>query len=250
MTSHEHLVDSDVARLSDDTYDGMDTDAAKPRALPPCRVNWQELMRRLTLVRRRWDLAVIVNLREDVGTRPAALLKSINAQAFNGRISWKVLVETLRRLEAEDYVERQEMPGPRETRYRLLPLARPLLTALGMLEAWYVEQDQADDEANAMASMMATLFPWMKPTEYELIISLVARPGTNGWTEAGGADVGLSPGAVPGEMVLYPIANARRPGARARQQADARIFAAAVHSRDKAHDHGELEDVVAGSWTG
>lgn len=224
--SHEHLLDSDVARLYDDTREGSDPGAARTRALPPSTVNWQELMRRLAPVRRRWDLAVIANLREEDGIRPADLLKSINAQALDGGISWKVLVETLRRLETEGYVARQEVPGPRETRYRLLPPARPLLTALSMLEAWYVEHDQAGYEADAMASMMATLFPWMKPTEYELLISLVARPGGDGWIDTSLAEVGLAPGLIPGEIVLYPIPSTRRPGARARQQADARQFAA------------------------
>jgi DNA-binding HxlR family transcriptional regulator len=68
------------------------------------------------LWRRQWDLAGLANLA--AGTeRPGDLIEAINAQASDGRrIGWKVLTDTLRRLERSGYVARQEMPGaPRET---------------------------------------------------------------------------------------------------------------------------------------
>lgn len=103
------------------------------------RVDWQNLMRQLTPLRRRWDLAVLSNLAaEGDGTRPADLIKTINAQARDGRqISWGVLEIRLRRLEASGYISRQEMSNrPRETRYWLLPLANRLIAALTLLETW------------------------------------------------------------------------------------------------------------------
>jgi DNA-binding HxlR family transcriptional regulator len=102
-------------------------------------VDWQNLMRQLTPLRRQWDLAVLSNLpAEGDGTRPADLIKTINAQARDGRqISWKVLEDRLRLLVATGYVARQEMQNrPRETRYWLLPRALHLIAALDLLETW------------------------------------------------------------------------------------------------------------------
>lgn len=105
-------------------------------------MNWQNLMNRLAPLRRQWDLAVLANLA--AGTeRPSDLIEAINAQASDGhRIGWKVLNDTLRRLERSGYVARQEMPGvPRETRYRLLPPARHLVSALSLLDTWYDDHE-------------------------------------------------------------------------------------------------------------
>lgn len=102
-------------------------------------MDWQNLMRQLTPLRRQWDLAVLSNLATDgEGTRPADLIKAINAQARDGRqISWGVLENRLRRLETSGYIARREITNrPRETRYWLLPPARRLVTALGQLETW------------------------------------------------------------------------------------------------------------------
>jgi DNA-binding HxlR family transcriptional regulator len=106
-------------------------------------VDWQSTLNRLAPLRMRWDLALLANLADsDSGTRPVDLIKAINAQAAGGRISWKVLEVRMRSLEASGYVARQEVPHvPRETRYRLLPRGRRLITALTLLEAWYDEQD-------------------------------------------------------------------------------------------------------------
>jgi len=112
---------------------------ARTEATGRPRVDWQNLRRQLTPLRRQWDLAVLSNLAADGdGTRPADLIKTINAQVRDGRqISWKVLEDRLRLLEATGYVARQEMQNrPRETRYWLLPRALHLIAALGLLETW------------------------------------------------------------------------------------------------------------------
>jgi DNA-binding HxlR family transcriptional regulator len=113
-------------------------------------VNWQNLMNRLAPLRRQWDLAVLANLA--AGTeRPGDLIEAINAQAADGRrIGWKVLNDTLRRLERGGYVTRQEMPGvPRETRYWLRPPGHRLLAALRLLDTWYDDQEPGDDSPGA-----------------------------------------------------------------------------------------------------
>lgn len=101
-------------------------------------MNWQKLVRQLAPLRTEWDLAVLSNLADGGdGTRPAKLRKTINAQAGGRQISWKVLGNRLRRLEASGYIARQEIANcPRETRYWLLPPAHHLITMLAVLEAW------------------------------------------------------------------------------------------------------------------
>ena len=111
-------------------------------------MDWQNLRNRLAPVRRRWDLAVLANLADSSdGTRPADLIKAINAQSSDGHIGWKVLEDRLRQLEASGYVARREVPNvPRETRYWLLPPGHRLITALSRLEAWYDEHDPGDKD--------------------------------------------------------------------------------------------------------
>jgi DNA-binding HxlR family transcriptional regulator len=73
---------------------------------------------------------------------------AINAQAAPERqVSWKVLEETFRRLEADGYIARREMTRvPRESRYWILAPGRRLVTALALLEAW-LERDEVTDRA-------------------------------------------------------------------------------------------------------
>lgn len=75
--------------------------------------------------------------------RPAGLVQAINTQAPAGRvISWKVLNDTLRRLEASGHLARRQVPGgPRETWYWLCPPGKRLICALTMLDDWYSRQD-------------------------------------------------------------------------------------------------------------
>jgi DNA-binding HxlR family transcriptional regulator len=86
-------------------------------------VNWQNLMRQLAPLRTRWDQAVPANLADsDAPVRPADLIKAINEQSDDGQISWKVMEDRLRRLEASGYVARCEvLHAPRKTHYWLLP---------------------------------------------------------------------------------------------------------------------------------
>jgi DNA-binding HxlR family transcriptional regulator len=108
-------------------------------------MDWQKLTNWLAPVGRRWDIAVLVNLPLDGRwTRPTDLLNTINSQAGHERqISWKVLEETLRRLEAGGYIARQEMARvPRETRYWILIPGQCLVTALTLLEAWSERDDK------------------------------------------------------------------------------------------------------------
>ena len=110
----------------------------------------QNLMNRLAPLRRQWDLAVLANLA--AGTeRLGDLIEAINAQATDGRrIGWKVLNDTLRRLERSGYVGRQEMRSvPRETRYWLRPPGHHLLAALRLLDTWYDDQEPGDDSPGA-----------------------------------------------------------------------------------------------------
>jgi DNA-binding HxlR family transcriptional regulator len=103
-------------------------------------------MNRLAPLRRQWDLAVLANMA--AGTeRPGDLIQAINAQASDGRhVSWKVLNDTLRRLERSGYVTRQEMPGvPRETRYWLRSPGHRLISALSLLDTWYNDHEPGED---------------------------------------------------------------------------------------------------------
>jgi DNA-binding HxlR family transcriptional regulator len=109
-------------------------------------VNWMSVMDRLAPLRRQWDLAVLANLA--AGTeRPGDLIEAINAQATNGRrIGWKVLNDTLRRLQSNGYVLRQEIPSvPRETRYRLRQRGHRLVCALALLDTWYGQKPDDGD---------------------------------------------------------------------------------------------------------
>lgn len=67
-------------------------------------VDWPDLMSELAPLRRRWDLPVLASL-AGWPRRPTDLIEAINGQAPGGRrISWKVLNDTLRRLEASGHV--------------------------------------------------------------------------------------------------------------------------------------------------
>ena len=109
-------------------------------------MDWQNLARWLAPVGRRWDIAVLANLPPDGSwVRPTELLDAINAQsASERRVSWKVLEETFRRLEADGYIARRQLTRvPRETRYWILAPGCRLVTALTLLEACY-ERDCGD----------------------------------------------------------------------------------------------------------
>lgn len=108
-------------------------------------LNWQDMMNRLAPLRRRWDLAVLANL-ADGAERPRDLIGAINEQAAgSAQIGWKVLNDTLRRLEKGGYVARQEIQNvPRETRYRLRPRGHDLIRAIRLVDSWYDGREPGD----------------------------------------------------------------------------------------------------------
>ena len=101
------------------------------------------MMTRLAPLRTRWDLALLANLAgSDAPVRPVDLINAVNAQSGDGQLSWKVMEDRLRHLEASGYIARREVPhGPRESWYWLLPRGDRLLSALELLDAWYDDQD-------------------------------------------------------------------------------------------------------------
>lgn len=118
-------------------------------------MDWQNLMNSLAPLRRQWDVAVLANLKPgEPGTRPVDLIKAINAQADDGRqLSWKVLEDTLKRLETGGYIARREMPGPRETRCWLLAPGGRLIQALALLDTWYHRNGNAGQHDAALGRL-------------------------------------------------------------------------------------------------
>jgi len=73
--------------------------------------------------------------------RPVDLIGAVNAKSEDGQLSWKVMEDRLRRLEASGYIGRREVPhGPRESRYWLFPPGHQLLGAR-RLDTWFGEQE-------------------------------------------------------------------------------------------------------------
>ena len=109
-------------------------------------VDWEHLRERLAAVRGRWDLAVLANLARDIA-RPGELIEAIRQQAAaDGEISWTVLTRTLRRLEKDGYVSREEVSQlPRVTRYWLTPTGWRLIRWLTWLDTFCEETEPCDD---------------------------------------------------------------------------------------------------------
>jgi DNA-binding HxlR family transcriptional regulator len=77
-------------------------------------VDLQNLMRRLAPLRTRWDLALLANMAGGDGpVRPVDLINAVNAQSGDGQLSWKVMEDRLRRLEASGYIARRRCPTAR-----------------------------------------------------------------------------------------------------------------------------------------
>jgi len=82
------------------------------------RMDWQNVTSWLAPVGRRWDIAVLANLPPDGSWsgRRSFSTPSTRQAAPERQVSWKVLGETFRRLEAGGYIARREMTRvPRET---------------------------------------------------------------------------------------------------------------------------------------
>ena len=105
-------------------------------------MDWSDLMQELGPLRHWWDVAVLASLAGGP-RRPADLISAVNRQAPAGRpIGWKVLNDTLRRLEASGHVGRRQVPGvPRETWYWLCQPGQQLICALTVLDHWYRSRD-------------------------------------------------------------------------------------------------------------
>jgi DNA-binding HxlR family transcriptional regulator len=104
---------------------------------------WPRVLSRLTLAKRQWDVAILVNLQHR-GLGPTELLRRINDQATEWeaerRLTWKVLAERLDWLEDARYLTRREIG--RQTRYWLRPEACRALAALDTFEAWCDEHER------------------------------------------------------------------------------------------------------------
>lgn len=84
--------------------DGADAGEGQRQAL-----DWRAAQERLGPIRHRWDLAILCNLDEVTGSRPADLLAAINSQARSGRqLSPQVLSGRLRGLEQDGYVRHED----------------------------------------------------------------------------------------------------------------------------------------------
>jgi DNA-binding HxlR family transcriptional regulator len=107
---------------------------------------WQGIGRRLAPLQKKWDVAVLSNLPDEGWGRPGVILRSINAQDSSGQqITWKVLNETIKRLEASGFIGRvQSMGVPGESRIWLLGPGRRLIAALRLLDAWYRQGEAGD----------------------------------------------------------------------------------------------------------
>lgn len=114
--------------------DGRGRQPANARvARQECALDWRDLQERLDpVLRHRWDLAILVNLGEQDGRRPAQLLAVINAQAGGGwQLSPQVLSVRLRALEQDGYVRHEDVSRIPVTRvYRLLQPGRSLIEDL------------------------------------------------------------------------------------------------------------------------
>jgi DNA-binding HxlR family transcriptional regulator len=98
-------------------------------------LDWRVVQARLGPVQRQWDLAILCNLDEAAGCRPAALLAAINSQAATGRqLSPQVLSGRLRKLEQGGYVRHVDLSVmPLHRVYYLQPPGQGLLSDLARI---------------------------------------------------------------------------------------------------------------------
>jgi DNA-binding HxlR family transcriptional regulator len=115
---------------TDDGSDGPDASREQRRAL-----DWRAVQARLGPVRHRWDLAILCNLDQAAGCRPADILAAINAQAGAGRqLSPQVLSGRLRDLEHNGYIRHVDLSVmPLHRVYYLQPPGQGLLSDLSRI---------------------------------------------------------------------------------------------------------------------
>ena len=100
-------------------------------------LDWPQLLERLSVVRHRWDVAILVNLDEEQGTRSADLLAAVNSKAGDRQLSPQVLSVRMRALEHQGYVVHSDLSRiPLVRVYFLLPRGRTMLATLRGLAAW------------------------------------------------------------------------------------------------------------------
>jgi DNA-binding HxlR family transcriptional regulator len=101
----------------------------------PCLLDWRAVQAQLTPVRHRWDLAILCNLAEETGSRPANILAAINDQAEPGRqLSPQVLSGRLRELEQRGYISHEDLSVmPLHRVYYLRPPGQRLIADLGSI---------------------------------------------------------------------------------------------------------------------
>jgi DNA-binding HxlR family transcriptional regulator len=123
--------DEGPARPGPDMQAGIRAAPGKRR----CTLDWREVQARLGPVRHRWDLAILCNLDENTGSRPAGLLAAIHAQAGAGhQLSPQVLSGRLRALEQDGYVRHEDLSViPLHRVYYLQPVGQRLITDLSAI---------------------------------------------------------------------------------------------------------------------
>jgi DNA-binding HxlR family transcriptional regulator len=141
--------DDEPGRSGNNWPDGVDA-TERHRAL-----DWRVVQARLGPVRRRWDLAILCNLDETTGRRPADILAAINSQAGTAhKLSPQVLSGRLRQLEHGGYIRHDDLSVmPLHRVYYLQPPGQCLLSDLAMIS--YPEHP-APGAARAAAQPAAT----------------------------------------------------------------------------------------------
>ena len=110
--------------------DAADRDRERLQAL-----DWRAVQARLRPVRHRWDLAILCNLDEAAGRRPADIGSAVNSQSGAARrLSPQVLSGRLRELEQAGYIRHRDLsPMPLHRVYYLLPPGRALISDLAAI---------------------------------------------------------------------------------------------------------------------
>jgi DNA-binding HxlR family transcriptional regulator len=98
-------------------------------------LDWRAAEARLWPLRHKWDLAILCNLFEDAGRRPADVLAAIRSQSGADRqLSPQVLSVRLRELEQGGYIRHEDYSlMPLHRVYYLQPPGRALISDLATI---------------------------------------------------------------------------------------------------------------------
>ncbi len=109
-------------------------------------------------IRGVWDAAILASLASGI-SRPADLITAINAQA-DRKLTHKVLIESLRRMEESGLVRRQELSRrPRRTCYWPTAFGYMLLRELDKLDSWYAATERYRADASRPHSEVSDVTP-------------------------------------------------------------------------------------------